>query len=762
MKKRNNVLIGWMGILIFLSFQNAKASDPQGIQSKSLQNLINSSSAPNVPATVPQGVESALLVPEELPTSVSNDLQIRFRLSCYGTNLRSHPNPLGPKDTIEARVGLPGREPIWLRFPAMLVMALSDETVLKQFREYYDQYDKIRRDARFSANQRIRTIQQLIEEVPNCGDEELGHLLSIRTETLNSMLNFAKRRKEDIREAREEFRVAQESNQNTSNIRIPDEPSCTNGSLESSLNSGISASYSSFRHIKPMGGFEAAWGPWVVPGAQYDQSRLWIVFWHKLTKGSVVRDPTGNINDEAMVKAKDASFNELAEEFEKTYKVADEWQSMYDLVYGPEPIQPPLFSSEEYEKFFQGMADKVVVAPENKNTISDTVLGPRPEDMVQGSCAILPNSYGKCAVRHATSYSYNSPTSNCVPGAQGCSNPPGWRIWTPIIARTDDNPGCCAYSQVSPEFYSEKNDLLLSRRDGAANSSGAVTATFKQGILLLGIKNGLIKGPDPYNSRDHLKMIPQPFFRKMAAPPPINYNWALNTSFKKLPDDFHTAEKNRVFSSIQNEYYGARMRINKSGNALFIDYALPGRAGFCLGYYSPLMLFFDDKRPSFTAKSNFSLNPDSSQVYWPEAKSSGWFLALDRNGNSKIDNGSELFGENAKEGGRNGFEALKEFDSNADMRINSKDKDFAKLVLWNDQDGDGVSQKTEIKSLSQMGVEEISLKYSAKQITSLGNRAELRERASFRFKNAQGQTKSGEVIDVWFKSVDGGWSVVKK
>lgn len=174
---------------------------------------------------------------------------------------------------------------------------------------------------------------------------------------------------------------------------------------------------------------------------------------------------------------------------------------------------------------------------------------------------------------------------------------------------------------------------------------------------------------------------------------------------------------------------------------LFISF--PGETGFCGGFWSPLMVFFDEKIPTFNAVSDFPLNP-GGKTYWPDANSPGYFLAIDRNKNGKIDQKDELFGNNNS--AANGFEALKEFDSNHDGVIDAKDKDFHKLVLWNDKDADGVSQSKEITK-AKLKLTKISLKYRV-SAESLG-KAEIRERAKFWYTDEKGKSRAGNIYDIW-------------
>ena len=78
------------------------------------------------------------------------------------------------------------------------------------------------------------------------------------------------------------------------------------------------------------------------------------------------------------------------------------------------------------------------------------------------------------------------------------------------------------------------------------------------------------------------------------------------------------------------------------------------------------------------------------------------FLALDRNENGKIDNGSELFGD--QHGASNGFDELSKFDDNQDGVINNLDTVFSRLRLFRPGSDDTIS-------VAEAGIRSISLKY---------------------------------------------------
>ena len=103
------------------------------------------------------------------------------------------------------------------------------------------------------------------------------------------------------------------------------------------------------------------------------------------------------------------------------------------------------------------------------------------------------------------------------------------------------------------------------------------------------------------------------------------------------------------------------------------------------------------------------------------------FLAIDRNGNGIIDDGTELFGD--QNGAANGFEELRKLDSNGDGRINALDDRFHELLLWRDN-GNGITEPGELMTLTEAGIREICLAYeNVDKAAAGGNR--ITQTASF-------------------------------
>ena len=195
---------------------------------------------------------------------------------------------------------------------------------------------------------------------------------------------------------------------------------------------------------------------------------------------------------------------------------------------------------------------------------------------------------------------------------------------------------------------------------------------------------------------------------------------------------------NELIKEIQKLFplYNEAAAINPPSDPLIIDLGEPGI-----------------KLHSLENGVNFDLdnNGYAEKIAWTDTEDG--FLALDRDGSGRIENGGELFGDRVtlKDGttSASGFEALAELDTNKDGQIDAADEDFDKLLVWIDANHNGTSEADELKSLSFHGIISISLSHRETSITDEKTGVLNAETADVTI-SINGMEEVTEISEFWF------------
>ena len=219
-----------------------------------------------------------------------------------------------------------------------------------------------------------------------------------------------------------------------------------------------------------------------------------------------------------------------------------------------------------------------------------------------------------------------------------------------------------------------------------------------------------------YKNKDVLSYFFNPFDKNWQGKDPkwLEFFKSLGSLNQPLPsiNDLHDLLINDPNGGISQDLADYILQTNRYNDSISIQ------------IYDPLILDLNGNgKIDLTSTSNgvhFDHNGDgvSHKSSWV-SKEDG-ILVYDRNGNGNIDDGGELFGnftqikdkESNQRLAKDGYEALKEFDSNNDGLIDKNDDKFKDLKIWQDANSNGISDEGELKSLDELGIASLSLNHN--------------------------------------------------
>lgn len=146
----------------------------------------------------------------------------------------------------------------------------------------------------------------------------------------------------------------------------------------------------------------------------------------------------------------------------------------------------------------------------------------------------------------------------------------------------------------------------------------------------------------------------------------------------------------------------------------------------------PVVLDLDGDGVEFVSSAagvGFDYNGDGNSELTAWVGRDDGLLVLDKNGDGKVNNGSEIVFGNGSLTDLQGLAA--NYDSNHDGKLDASDSAFAKFAVWQDANGSGVADPGELLSLSAVGITSISLVSDGRSYTAADGEVIVRGEAEF-------------------------------
>jgi hypothetical protein len=169
-----------------------------------------------------------------------------------------------------------------------------------------------------------------------------------------------------------------------------------------------------------------------------------------------------------------------------------------------------------------------------------------------------------------------------------------------------------------------------------------------------------------------------------------------------------------VDKSNNSDYIG---NISSGSRTISFDYDSGGSSLSLTSISDPIIVDFGAPGIEISAQpfgTNFDLDVDgfAELLTWPGKEDA--LLVLDHDGSGTIEDGTEVVSPRFQNGYySSSMDALFSLDTNADNVVDLDDAQFRDLMLWVDQDQDGISQPNELRSLDEEGLVSFNLNASS-------------------------------------------------
>jgi hypothetical protein len=159
----------------------------------------------------------------------------------------------------------------------------------------------------------------------------------------------------------------------------------------------------------------------------------------------------------------------------------------------------------------------------------------------------------------------------------------------------------------------------------------------------------------------------------------------------------------------------------------------------------PLVIELDDKCADLTEKTFlFDLDADGKEERIYDLRENSGLLALDKNGDGKINDGSELFG--TKSG--NGFKDLAAYDEDGNGWIDENDSIFKKLKIWTkDKNGKDVLLDLKKADVGAINLGSVATDFALKSLKNNATMGQVK-RTGFFLKESTGEAGAVQHVNL--------------
>lgn len=180
--------------------------------------------------------------------------------------------------------------------------------------------------------------------------------------------------------------------------------------------------------------------------------------------------------------------------------------------------------------------------------------------------------------------------------------------------------------------------------------------------------------------------------------------------------------------------FGLNLEMSRSFEATYEEKFGSVELNLC----DPLVINLDGNIPSLEDQTFlFDIDNDGVKDEINQLGSGSGYLALDKNGDGIINDGSELFGTSSGDG----FKDLAEYDTDGDGWIDEDDEIWEKLVIWTkDENGKDTLYHLKDKGVGAICLQNASTEFSLKDDMTNATKGVIRKTGVFLYENGSAGT----------------------